>query len=71
MNPEILAHLLPLALRAAGAPPAVVALVEQLGPAVAPALAELLRRHEAGEPLEVLRAELPDVARVVREVERE
>lgn len=68
-NPAILGEMVPLALRQAGAPPAVVALVEQLGPAVGPALTELLKRHAAGEPLSVLRAELPNPARVVAEVE--
>lgn len=67
---ETLIRLLPLALRAAGRPE-LAALVEELGPALGPHLDELLRRHEAGEPLEVPRAELPDVARVVREAERE
>lgn len=68
-NPAILGEMVPLALRQAGAPPTVVTLVEQLGPAVGPALTELLKRHAAGEPLSVLRAEAPDLARAVREAE--
>lgn len=69
MNASTILPLLLVALRGAGAPPAVVLLLERLGPTAAPILDELLRRHAAGEPLDVLLAQAPDLGRVVREVE--
>ncbi len=71
MSPDLIAALLPTALRAAGVPPPLVALVEDVGPEVARQLLGLLDRHEAGVPLHVLRAEGPDPIAAIGRVDQE